>query len=122
MTTILQARDELAAALVAGSVAIADSPGGKAPPYGVIFGEGLAGDANVMRGQARASFRVTLISGGWETAVAGRTLTGMVQSTIGVIKALDGWQLVDVRRDNVIAISAGQMLGCDVIASRLVDI
>lgn len=121
MTTILGARDELAAALTSGGVPIADAPGGMSTEYGVIFGDGID-LTHVGRGQVQPTFRVTLIAGGWETQQAGRALTGMVQSTLAVLKALDGWQLGEVRRDNVIAIAGGQMLGCDVTASRMVDI
>ena len=122
MTSILDARDALDAALVAGGIAIADAPGGMGAPYGVIFGEGVGGGPGVMPGQVRASFRVTLIAGGWDTAIAGRQLTTMVQLAVTTLRALSDWQFVEVRRDNVLAISGGQMLGCDVIASRLVDI
>ena len=121
MTSILQARDELDTALTTGSIPIADAPGSMAPPYGVIFGDGID-LTHIMRGQVRASFRVTFISGGWDTVPAGRTLTGLVQSALLVLKGLDGWQLGEVRRDNVISVGGGQLLGADVTASRMVDI
>ena len=56
MTSILQARDELDTALSSGGVPIADSPGGMAPPYGVIFGDGID-LTHVGRGQMQATFR-----------------------------------------------------------------
>ena len=122
MTSLLDARDALDAAFVAGGIAIADAPGGTAAPYGVIFGEGVGGGPGVMPGQVRASFRVTLIAGGWDKAVAGRQLTTMVQTAMTTVRALSDWQFVEVRRDNIIVTAGGSMLGCDVIASRLVDI
>lgn len=122
MTSILQARDELDTALVAGSIPVADAPGQAAPPCAIIFGEGVADLEHVVRGQVTARFRVTLVSGGWELADAGRTLTGLIQQAVTVIRSMNGWRLDEVRRDNVIAIAGGQMLGADVIASRMVDI
>ena len=121
MTTILEARDALDTALTSGGVPIADAPGAMAVPYGVIFGEGIS-DIHAARRQARAEFRVTLIAGGWETAVAGRTLTGLVQTTLDTLLELDGWQLGEIRPDVVISITAGQMLAANVTASRMVDI
>lgn len=121
MTTILQARDEFTAAMVTASIPMADAPGSIAPPYGIIFGEGID-LAHAGRGQSAASFRLVLIAGGWDTNVAMRTLTGMVQSALAGLRALDGWHLQEVRRDNIISIAGGQMLGADVIAARMVDI
>src|SRR4026207_876987 len=103
MTSILQARDELDAALVAGSIPVAGAPGPAAPPCAILFGDGLADLEHIQRGQVVASFRITVLAGGWEQAETGRTLTGLVQQTVTVVRALAGWRLDEVRRDNTIA-------------------
>ena len=101
---------------------VADAPGSEPPPCAVVFGDGLGDLEHIVRGQTAARFRVTVIAGGWDQASTGRILTGLVQQTITVVRSLPGWRLDEVRRDNVIAIAGGQMLGADVIASRMVDI
>ena len=121
MTTILQARDELDTALTSGGVPIADAPGAMAVPYGVIFGDGVV-DIQPNRRQARASFRMLLVAGGWEQAETGRTLTGMVQTALDTLLELDGWQMGEVRSDVWVTLAAGQMLAANVTASRMVDI
>ena len=123
MTSILAARDELDAALVAGSIPVADAPGQAAPPCAIIFGEGLADLEHVVRGQVTARFRITLVAGGWDLAEVGRVLTGLVQQTVTIIRATAGWRLDSVGRDGrVIGIAGGDMLGTEVIASRMIDI
>jgi hypothetical protein len=121
MTSILQARDELGTALAV-VMAVADVPGQAAPPCAVIFGEGAGDLEHIGRGQLTASFRITLLSGGWDLEASGRVLTGLVQSAIGVVLALPSWRLDAIRRDTTIDIAGGRMLGADVIASRMVDI
>jgi len=103
-------------------MAVADAPGQKPPPCAVIFGEGAGDLDHIARGQYTARFRITLLSGAWDVESSGRILTGLVAQAIGVVVALAGWRLDEVRRDNVITIGGGNMLGADVIASRMVDI
>ncbi len=121
MTSVLAARDELAAALETGTVQVAGAPGSGAPPVAFIFGDGVS-EWHLSRNQFVQRFRVTLVAGGWDVESSGRILTGLVQQAVLVILGLSGWRLEEVRRDNVISIAGGQMLGADVIASRMVDI
>jgi len=118
---ILGARDELAAALVAGAVPIADGPGDMAPPSGIIYGDGVD-LGHVARGQVAARFRVTLVSGAWDQSAATRDLTTLVQATVAAIRGLTGWRLVAVQRDGRVSVAGGDMLATDVSAERMVDI
>jgi hypothetical protein len=121
MTTLQQARDELAVALTTAGVPIGKAPGEIAPPSGVIFGDGID-LAHVGRGQIEARFRATLLSGKWDQAAAADGLRTLVLVALGAIRSLAGWRLVEVRRDTVIDIAGGSYLAADVIASRFVDI
>jgi hypothetical protein len=121
MTTLVAARDELAAALVAADVPVADAPGGSDVPYAVIFGEGIDAD-HIVRGQALATFRATLLSGAWDQAASATALRVLVLAALGAVRELPRWTFGGVRRDTTIDIAGGTYLAADVIASRMVDI
>lgn len=121
MTTLDGARDELAAALVAADVPVADAPGASDVPYAVIFGEGID-PGHVIRGQVLATFRATLLSGAWDQAASAKGLRALVLAAAGAVRGLHGWTFGGVRRDTTIDIAGGTYLAADVIASRMVDI
>jgi hypothetical protein len=120
--TIVEARAELGAALASGGVPIGSGPGAVAPPSGLVYGEGIATDAQIMRGQVEARFRVVLLAGAWDHGATADKLDALKLAAMTVVRTLAGWRFDELRPDRITQIAGGQVLAADIVATRMVDI
>jgi hypothetical protein len=119
--TITEARAELSGALATAGVPMAGAPGEKAAPYGVVYGDGI-GAEHIVRGQALARFRVTLLAGRFDYAASQEALELLKLAAIQTVRGLAGWQFIEVRRDALASVAGGQFLAADVVAARMVEL
>jgi hypothetical protein len=121
MTALVDAPAELADALTDAGLRVAGIAG-LDPPAAVIVAEGVPDLRSIGRGQVRAQWRVVLVAGAWDSDAAAGQLNAMRATALGVLAGLDGWQLDLVSADAVVALAGSDLLGCDVLTSRMCDL
>lgn len=122
MTALGDAPGELADALEAGGIATSLGAAGLEPPGAVIYANGIPDLRGIGRTGIRASWRATLLASSWDSAGAAAELNALRATTLGILVGLDGWQIDEVGPDAIVPIAGADLLGCDVIASRLVTV
>ena len=121
MTTLVQARAELVAAIDAAGIKATDVAGGKAVPYVLVAGAGID-LSRVISGRVEATFRAICVAGGWDEGTAIEALDAMKLGVLSVLAGLAGWRLGEVGRDGIRSFSGSDLLTADVSASRLIDL
>jgi hypothetical protein len=121
MGTFAATDAELAAALTAAGVRVAAELGATEPPCAVLFSDGseLAG---LGRGQVPWRWRVTLLAGRIDAAAVQSELATVRGTVLSALRSLAGWRLVSVSRDGIREVGGGQLLACDVITERMIEL
>lgn len=117
-TTLADRRDELATALEANGVRVADVAGAGAVPYAVIYGDGISA-SGTPGGQLLAGFRVALFAGKADAAAAVAELGDLAIRTLGALWTLTGWKVGDIGPDVVRRVGGADLLSADARASAL---
>ena len=122
MTTIVEARSELIAAIAATGANASADPGSDTP-FVFVTGDGTGDLGRIVSGQVAAQFRLVLCGGAWDQAAAATELDGLKQSVLTALRELAGWTLngpigPDTARDQ----GGGLLLTADAFAARLIDI
>jgi hypothetical protein len=122
MTTFVDARAEVIAALIAAGVRASDTPGADTP-YVYVAGDGSGDGSRVVTGQLVASFRLVMVGGAWDESAAARDLDTLKQTVLETLRSLAGWRLTSgVSRDGARDWAGALYLSADVTAERLIDI
>lgn len=120
MTTLVEARAELIAALHTAGAA-ADAAPMTEPPYIYVTREG-ADTTRLAAGLVAADYRLVCVGGAFDTAAAARELDTLVQLALVTVRALDGWRVGEVGRDQSRDWQGGTYLTADVGAARIVNV
>jgi hypothetical protein len=120
--TITEAREALGAALEDGGLDVAYAVGARQAPVALVFGDGMDDLEHIVRGVARARFRVTLLAGKADQTAAADLLDVMKLAAITAVRTLPTFQLDEVRRDASVTMTGGPYLAADVVASTHVDL
>lgn len=121
MTSYIDGRDELAAALVSAGVRVDDSFGGE-PPYAVVWSDGIGDMRTIVTGRVVWSYRVAMVAGGFAEAGVEAELAALRGTCLTVARALAGWQLVRLDRDSLRELSGSTYRGADLILARMIDL
>lgn len=122
MTTLAEARADLAGALVNGAVDVAPTPGRVASPCVLVFGNGIADLRGVGRGQLPAGFRLVLVAGRADQEATAAMLDALTLVVLGILRELEGWRLGEIRPDTIRTFGAGDYLTRDLTTAVMVDI
>jgi hypothetical protein len=122
MTTFVDARSELEAAIEAGGVRAVSAPGGD-PPYALIAGDGTGDPARVVTGQLVSAWRITMVGGAADDERAATELDIMKTVILTAILELDGWRFTaPIGRDGSREWGGILYLQADAFAERLIDL
>lgn len=120
MTDVSEARGELVEALNDAGVRGVKAPLAE-PPYAFVTRDGIA-PARIVAGQVDATFTVRLVAGAFDSEAAADQLDADLQTTLQVIRELDGWTVGPVGPDQGRDYQGATYLTADVATSRRVDI
>ena len=118
MSTVLQRRDELIAALA--TVNPQEDPGA-ALPHARVYGGGVDLSDGVSRRQSPAVFRVVLLAGAYSQAASARALAGQVSTFLTAAATLAEWGVGTVQRDLQYDTAGGRVLGAECLLTAMVD-
>lgn len=123
MTTISGGLAELRAALIAADIRCPDSLGEGERPAAFTFAEGFAADDLILAGRLPWDYRVMVAGGAaWEDAATASDVASVTGAVLGVVLALEGWQLVGGEAPALTPIGGGLELTQDVRFRRHVDL
>lgn len=119
MTTLAEARTELAGALEIAGLVVSPTLGRLSPPCVVIFGDGID-PAHLARGQVKAGLRSMVVAARADSEVAIADLGEMVLAALGAIRGLADWELGTIGVDTIRKVNQVEYLTADVTAHRFV--
>jgi len=121
VSTLAGRRAELIAALVAGEVDVAPTPGRATPPCVLVYGNGIADMTGIGRSQVPVGFRLVLVSGSVDQEASAELLDALTLVVLGILRALP-WPIGPLERDTIRKLGLGEYLTRDITATAMVDI
>lgn len=117
MTTLGDARTELAAAIAAAGVPVDTS----APPTVRIVFRGMATGSGAVRGQSPATFGIVALGGAWDSAAASAELADTVGTILSTVRALASWGLGDASGERILRVDGSDFVAAEITAVRMID-